>query len=113
MEDGMDRERAWAILQHLSDQYSIRILRATLHQALDAITLSITLGIPIAVCYRRIKELEKLGLLRNEGKRLTRKGKWIKLYRANLKNADVQLVNGKIVMRLSFRGDREEEIVIE
>ncbi len=108
--DNIDREKAWEILQHISDQYSIRILRATLHQALDAITLSNQLGIPIAVCYRRIRELEKLGLIKKEGKKLTNKGKWITLYKANLKNAEVKMEEGRIVIRLKFRWGREEEI---
>ena len=104
---------AWEILQHISDQYSIRILRATLHRALDAITLSNQLGIPIAVCYRRIKELEKLGFLKKEVRRLTNKGKWVNLYRANLKNAEVKMVEGKIVIKLTFRWGREEEIEVQ
>jgi len=109
----IDKETAWAILQHISDQYSIRILRATLHRPLDAITLSTQLGIPIAVCYRRIRELEKLGLIKKEGRRLTSKGKWITLYKANVKNAEVKMVNGKIVLKLTFRWGKEEEIEVE
>ncbi len=110
---GIEKEMAWEILQHISDQYSIRILRATLHRALDAITLSNQLGIPIAVCYRRIRDLERLGLLKKEGRRLTNKGKWVNLYKANLKNAEVKMIDGKIVIKLTFRWDREEEIEIE
>ena len=109
----IDKETAWAILQHISDQYSIRILRATLHRPLDAITLSNQLGIPIAVCYRRIRELEKLGLIKKEGRKLTSKGKWITLYKANVKNAEVKMVNGKIVLKLTFRWGKEEEIEVE
>ncbi len=109
----IDKEHAWEVLQHISDQYSIRILRATLHRALDAITLSNQLGIPIAVCYRRIRELEKLGLLSKDGRRLTSKGKWIALYKANIKNAEVKMVEGKIVIKITFRWGKEEELEVE
>ncbi len=109
----IDKSTAWEILQHISDQYSIRILRATLHRPMDAISLSNQLGIPIAVCYRRIKELEKLGLIKKEGKKLTSKGKWINLYKANVKNAEVKMVDGKIVLKLTFRWGKEEEIEVE
>ncbi|NPA75057.1 MAG: helix-turn-helix transcriptional regulator [Euryarchaeota archaeon] len=109
----IDKKYAWDVLQHISDPYSIRILRATLHRALDAITLSNQLGIPIAVCYRRIRELEKLGLLQKEGRRLTSKGKWVNLYKASIKDAEVKMIDGKIVMKITFRYGREEEIEVE
>ncbi len=101
------------MLQHISDPYSIRILRATLHRPLDAITLSTQLGIPIAVCYRRIKELEKLGLLQKEGRKLTSKGKWINLYKATIKDAEIKMIDGKIVMKITFRYGKEEEIEVD
>jgi len=109
----IDKKMAWEVLQHISDQYSIRILRATLHRPLDAITLSKQLGIPIAVCYRRIKELERLGLLTKEGKKLTSKGKWINLYKANIKNAEVKMENGRIVIKITFRWGKEETLEVE
>ncbi len=109
----IDKQRAWEVLQHISDQYSIRILRATLHRPLDAITLSNQLGIPIAVCYRRIRELEKLGLLSKEGRKLTSKGKWINLYKANIKNAEVKMEEGKIIIKITFRWGKEEELEVE
>ncbi len=109
----MDDGYAWEVLRHISDPYSIRILRATLHRALDAITLSNTLGIPIAVCYRRIRELEKLGLIEETGKRLTQKGKWIKLYKARIKNATVVMKEGKLYLKITFRWGKEEELEVE
>ena len=109
----IEKERAWDILQRLSDPYSVRILQATLHRALDAITLSKMLDIPIAVCYRRIKELENLGLIERAGRKLTRKGKWINLYRARLKNAEIKVENGRIFLRIEFRYGKEEKIEVE
>ncbi len=90
----------------------MRILRATLHRPLDAITLSNTLGIPIAVCYRRIRELEKLGLIKQEGKKLTNRGKWIVLYKAMVKNATIVMKDGKIILKIEFRWGREEELEV-
>ncbi len=109
----IDKKEAWEILRHISDQYSVRILRATLHRALDAITLSNTLGIPIAVCYRRIKELEKLGLIEKDGKKLTNRGKWIALYKAKVKNATIVMKDGKIILRIVFRWGKEEELEVD
>ncbi len=108
-----EESRAWEILQHLSDPYSVRILRATLHRPLDAITMSNMLDIPIAVCYRRIKELERLGLIENVGRRLTKKGKWINLYKATVKDTEIRMENGKIFLKIRFRYGKEEGMVIE
>ncbi len=105
--------KSWEILQHLSDPYSVRILGATLHRPLDAITMSNMLGIPIAVCYRRIRELEKLGLIEKAGRRLTKKGKWINLYKAKIKDAEIKMENGKIFLKLKFRYGREEGLEVE
>ncbi|OYT60666.1 transcriptional regulator [Euryarchaeota archaeon ex4484_178] len=104
---------AWDVLHHISDPYSVRILRATLHRPLDAITLSNTLGIPIAVCYRRLRELEKLKLIEPVGRKLTQKGKWITLYKAKIKNATVVMKEGKLYLRISFRWGQEEELEVE
>ena len=109
----IDKRIAWEVLRHISDQYSVRILRATLHRPLDAITLSQNLGIPIAVCYRRIRELEKLGLIEKEGKKLTNKGKWVVLYKAKVKNATIAMRDGKILLKIEFRWGKEEEIEVD
>ncbi len=109
----VDSSRAWEILQHLSDPYSIRIIGATLHRPLDAITMSNMLGIPIAVCYRRIRELEKLGLIEKVGRKLTKKGKWINLYKAKIKDAEIRMENGKIFLKLKFRYGMEEGLEVE
>ena len=106
----VDESRAWEILQHLSDPYSIRILSATLHRPLDAITMSNMLDIPIAVCYRRIRELEELGLIEKAGRKLTKKGKWINLYKAKIKDAEMKMENGKIFLKIKFRYGKEDEL---
>jgi len=109
----LNKDNMWDVLHHITDPYSVRILRATLHRPLDAITLSNTLGIPIAVCYRRLRELERLGLIEAVGRKLTQKGKWITLYKAKLKNATVIMKEGKLYLHLSFRWGQEEDLEIE
>jgi predicted transcriptional regulator len=79
------------------------------HKALDAIKLSYHLGIPIAVCYRRLRELEHLGLIEEVGKKLTQKGKWIRLYKSKLKNAEIYMIDNKVKVKISFRGGNSNE----
>ena len=57
----------------ITDKYSVRILVGTAKKPKSAIELSEKYGIPIAACYRKIKELERAGLLRCVERRLTRK----------------------------------------
>ena len=99
----------WVISKQLTDKYSVQILMATRHKAMDAISLSYQLGIPIAVCYRRLKELEDIGLITVVGKRLTKKGKWIKLYKSNIKSAEIDMEDNKVKLRLSMKGDVSQE----
>src|SRR5947208_3337455 len=47
--------------QTVMDEYSARILMGTFERPVSALELSRRFGIPIAACYRRIKELEGVG----------------------------------------------------
>jgi len=49
--------------QSVMDEYSARILLGTFERAASAHELSRRFAIPIAACYRRIKELEGMGLV--------------------------------------------------
>jgi DNA-binding Lrp family transcriptional regulator len=75
--------------QLLTDEYSVKILVATLRCPHSAQEISEEFGIPIAACYRRIKELEKAGLIECCERRLSRQGKRISYYISLLKNAYV------------------------
>lgn len=93
----------------LADKYSIKILSATYKKAKSANYLSMKLDIPIAACYRRIRNLEKIGLLKEEDKVLTKFGKWVKIYRSSLKYANVVLDNGKMKVYLQLADSENPE----
>jgi len=57
---------ALQVTQTIMDEYSARILLGTFDRPASAIELGRRFGIPIAACYRRIKELEGLGLVYGE-----------------------------------------------
>ncbi len=85
--------------QLITDKYSVRILVGTAKKPKSAIELTERYGIPIAACYRKIKELETAGLLRCVERRLTRKGKRVSMYISQLKTAYLFFENGKLRMR--------------
>lgn len=73
----------------LTEEYSAKILLATMGRAKSAFELSEKLGIPIAACYRKINLLVSAGLLYCEERKLTRAGKRVNLYKAKVKNARI------------------------
>lgn len=80
----------------LTDEYSAKILLATMGKAKSAFELSEKLGIPIAACYRKINLLANAGLIYCEERKLTRAGKRINLYKAKLKNATITFERNSI-----------------
>ncbi len=87
----------------IADEYAAKILAATYTIPKSAIRLSHDLGIPIAACYRRIRMLERVNLIRCEERVLTQKGKRMSVYVSNLKTAFIFLENGKLRVRLEMK----------
>ena len=76
---------------------------ATVRRPHSAQEISEGYGIPIAACYRRIRELEKSGLLECTERRLSRHGKRISYYLSMLKNAYVFFENGSLRVRFQLK----------
>jgi predicted transcriptional regulator len=87
----------------ITDEYSAKILVATYKRPKSALELSHRFGIPIAACYRRIHLLEKVGLIVCVDKVLTQKGKRIKIYLSQLKNAYIFFEKGKLRVRFELK----------
>ncbi len=86
--------------QTVMDGYSARILMGTFTRAVSALELSRQFGIPIAACYRRIKELEGLGLVYCERELPSRNGKGLQLFRSRLKSVRISLEDGNLHARV-------------
>jgi predicted transcriptional regulator len=89
--------------QLLMDEYAVKILVATLRCPHSAQEIAEDYSIPIAACYRRIRELEKVGLVECTERRLSRQGKRISYYISLLKNAYVFFENGKLRVRFQLK----------
>ena len=85
----------------ISDEYASKILAATYHTPKTARELSERYNIPIAACYRRIRELEKIGLLVCAGVKYDSRGKGTKLYQSQLNGAYVYLLGDRL--KVHFR----------
>jgi len=88
--------------QTVMDEYSARILMGTFEQSVSALELSRRFGIPIAACYRRIKELEGLGLVYCERELPSRNGKGLQLFRSRLTSVRITLEDGNLRARVEI-----------
>lgn len=88
--------QALEVSQTVMDQYSARILLGTCEAAASALDLSRRFGIPIAACYRRIRQLEQMGLVYCERALPSRNGKGLQLFRSRLKYVRISLEEGRL-----------------
>ncbi len=82
--------------QTVMDPYSARILLGTSERAVSALDLSRRFRIPIAACYRRIRQLEQLGLVYCEQALPSRNGKGLQLFRSRLRSMRIVLDQGTL-----------------
>jgi helix-turn-helix protein len=93
--------------QTVMDPYSARILLGTWERPASALDLSRRFGIPIAACYRRIRQLENLGLVYCESALPSRNGKGLQLFRSRLKSVRVSLEEGRLKASFVIDGGAE------
>jgi len=91
---------ALRLSQTVMDEYSARILLGTMEQAASALDLSRRFGIPIAACYRRIRQLEAMGLVVCERALPSRNGKGLQLFRSRLRSMRIVLEEGRLRARV-------------
>jgi len=91
------------VSQLLTDEYSMKILVATVRIPRSAQDIAQRFGIPIAACYRRIKDLESAGLIVCQERRLSQQGKRVSYYISMLKNADMSYEDGKLRVRFQLK----------
>ena len=86
----------------ISDKYVSKILMSTYKRPISVQRISEIYSIPIAVCYRKVRELENLGFLRCTGTKLNGNGKRIKLYQSQIINAYFFLEKGRFRARVQL-----------
>src|SRR5437867_10438412 len=94
--------QALQVSQTIMDEYSARILLGTFDHPVSALDISRRFAIPIAACYRRIKELEGLGLVYVEAALPSRNGKGLQLYRSRLRSVRIAFEDGKLRARVEL-----------
>lgn len=97
---------AYYVSQKVLDRYTAMILLETSRRAASAADLSSALGIPIAACYRRLRELESLGLMFCNGTVPSKNGKSIATYRCALQSARVAMEGSRLHARIEVASPR-------
>ncbi|UCG68604.1 MAG: hypothetical protein JSV09_12460 [Thermoplasmata archaeon] len=86
----------------ISDKYVSKILMSTFKKPKSVQNISASYGIPIAVCYRKVRQLENLGFLTCIGDKLNGNGKRVKLYQSQIVNAHFFMEKGKFRARVQL-----------
>ena len=96
----MDAEqKKRAVSRLLADDYSQKILVRTYNIPMSAQKLSRVCRIPIAACYRRIHDLETVGLIGIENEMEVYKGRRVRMYKCRLRSAMIKFTNGRFAVR--------------
>ncbi len=85
--------------QILEDGTAEKILLNAYKRPRTAKQISDSTGIPLVEVYKKIRELEKMGLIEKEKSIITRGGRQKSLYRSNLEDAYVFFDNGRLKVR--------------
>jgi DNA-binding transcriptional ArsR family regulator len=88
------------ILAILGDEYSRKILSILAKNELNAQEISVKLGIPSSTTYRKIKNLESLGLIKKTKVIRTLEGLDESYYRSLISGIEVKFRDGEISCKL-------------
>ena len=91
------------IAQILTDEYNMNILAATNHKARSARELAFMFDIPLASCYRKLRELSAADLIELEGSELTSDGKRYKVYRSKIGSVTLVYEKGVLNMKVDLK----------
>ena len=102
METSSEEANPVEITNFMTDKYVSRILLGTHKRPRSIQYLSETYGIPIAVCYRRVNDLERSGFIQCMGTKLNQKGKRVKLFQSQVMSAHFFYEKGKFRARVQL-----------
>lgn len=97
------RNREERLLDALGDGVVRRILSATDGAARTAPELNQATGVPLTTLYRKLHELEALGLIGIERSAITGDGKRVDFYRSRLEEARVDVRAGTFTLSARYR----------
>ena len=99
--------------QLLMDDYCLKIISGTSSKSLSVRDMAFMYYIPLATCYKKVAQLESVGLIRREGKVLTKDGKTHSVYRSCISSFDVRYHGRNVVFNVELEGQAPKEITVD
>jgi hypothetical protein len=99
------------LAQILMDEYNMKILAATSHKAKSARELAFLFDIPMASCYRKIKELVGAGLLKLDSTELSADGKRYNVYKSQIDCITMVYERGQMHLKIDMHLKPPVEII--
>ncbi|MDG6904538.1 MAG: helix-turn-helix transcriptional regulator [Nitrososphaerota archaeon] len=96
-----EQDRKDAVLMAMSDPYMRRILAATMIDAKSIEEISRERSIPLSSCYRRVRDLVSMRLLRIAHTIITENGKKYETYRSVFSDARVSMSSGVLSVEVT------------
>ena len=94
---------AYELSKLLIDEYSTKILTFASDRPRTVQEICKKMDIPVTQGYRRVNSLLAEGLLSCEGKILTQRGKWTKLYLSQVRRAQIIFDEGKVRLKFELK----------
>ncbi|MEM0449846.1 MAG: helix-turn-helix domain-containing protein [Methanomassiliicoccales archaeon] len=98
MEEGIHREQEMSRL--MADAYAGRIMSATYGKAMSIQELSRVCEIPIAVAYRRVGKMEKIGLVKCVREEEAYRGKKVRYYMCAVDTLQLCFERGRFIVQV-------------
>lgn len=103
---------ALSVSSLLADEYVLQILSATWSRPMTANEISLKYNIPIATCYRKIRELEKNNLMTCTERIVTRDGRRRKKYLSQISSISIFFYKGELRVELQRAYKEKERMVV-
>jgi len=100
---GHSHLNAYELSKLLIDEYSAKILTYARDRPRSVQQMCDHLDIPMTLGYRRVNSLMAEGLLSCEGRVLTQRGKWSRLYVSQVRKAYIFFEEGKVRLKFEFK----------
>jgi predicted transcriptional regulator len=105
----VEQERKFAIMEAMGNECMRKILASTISEAKPVEEIAKENGIPVSTCYRKIKELMNMRLLRIERIVITEEGKKYETFRSAVKDARVSFSGKEISVEVTLVAREPDE----
>ena len=102
-----------AMAQLLMDDYCLKIISGTSHRSMSIKEIAFTYFIPFATCYKKVAQLEAVGLLEEEGKFLDKGGKKHAVYISNLENLEVSYRSNTVEFQIEMKEKEPRTLTVD